>query len=144
MLKKHANIHRSCRQRPQIEHGCCQNSAGLLSKVFYCSSWHFPPLKRHGRKRSGKCGAAGQDRKSQAGREQRPMCGMSSPRTQGTWWVGRVCVEIDIWRVIRVPGLSFFFLQEHLFREARLIIFTHRQFHCVLISFRYLYWDNLG
>lgn len=93
MLKKHANIHRSCRQ------GHIYSALLLLSKQcwtasqsFYCPSLHFAPLKSHGTERSGEYGAAGEDRKRQANREQRPMCVMSSPCTQGTWWVGGVCV----------------------------------------------------
>ncbi len=74
------NIHTSCRR------GCIYWTAVVKTVQDYLPKLSIvPPLKRHGRERSGRCGAAGQDSKSQAGREQRPLCDMSSPCTQRTW-----------------------------------------------------------
>lgn len=96
MPKKHATIHRQA-------HKLC-----TVAKVFYCPSLHSPRLRRHGRERRWGCGAAGQDRKRQAGREQRSLCDVSAPCTQGTWWVSEGgCKCTDRWRIIRVPRLSF-------------------------------------
>lgn len=83
----------------------CQN----LSSVPSCAS---SCVKNHGGEKIEECGARGQDRKAQTGREQRSQCFLLSSHIQKKWWVGGFVDRERGRPVVRrlAPGLVVFTL----------------------------------